>query len=62
MISLICGIRHTILKEAGKLCSYWRWGVDRMGEGGQKVQTSVMSSGCIMYSMITIVDGTLLYI
>ena len=33
-----------------------------MGEGGQKVQTSVMSSGCIMYSMITIVDGTLLYI
>ena len=33
-----------------------------MGEGGQKVQTSVMSSGCIMYSMITIVDNTVLYI
>ena len=62
MISLICGIRYTILKEAGQSYSYWRWRVDRMGEGGQKVQTSVMSSGCIMYSMITIVNNTVSYI
>lgn len=33
-----------------------------IGEGGQRVQTSVISSGDIIYSMVTIVNNTILYI
>ena len=41
-----------------------RVGVGKTGEGGQKVQTSSykISPGDVMYSMVTIVNNTVLHI
>lgn len=41
------------------------WGVDEMGEGGQKVQTpsyKTDKSWDVMHSMVTVVNNTVLYI
>ena len=45
-------------------CHRWGLGMGRMGEGGQKIQSSSykISHGEIMYNVVTIVNNTVLHI
>ena len=65
MISLICRSFKNKQNELryGEQIDDWG-GRGKIGEGGQKVQTSIynISRGDVMYSMVTIVNNTVVYI
>ena len=72
MISLICGIKQQTQPQTRLIdrehiggCQKWGVGVGEMGEGCPKVQTSsykIIKVEDVTYSILTIVNNTILYI